>query len=409
MGLIDRDRWEEILGSLSRHKLRTALTALGVFWGLFMLVLLMAASTGLEHGVEYEFRDDAINSIWVRPGRTSKPWAGLPEGRQVVFSNAEFEQVVSMPGVEHSTARFYLSGDQTVSYGKKTLSFPVRAVHPGHQHLENTAVSKGRYINDRDVDESRKVAIIGERIQNELFGDERDVIGKEIEIGSTVYRVVGLYTDTGSEYETRIIYIPISTAQKIYAGTDRVHHIMVTTGELPLEQTRVMEEEIRMLLARQLKFDPSDQRAVWINNRAEEYQEIMSLLFMIRVFGWLVSLGSILAGIIGVSNIMLIIVRDRTREIGIRKALGATPASIIGMILQEALVITSSAGYLGICIGVLVVSQLRGIEEGYFRSPEVDWRVALSALVVLVVAGLLAGWMPARRAAEIHPVEAMKA
>ena len=409
MGWVDYDRWEEILGSLSRHKMRTALTALGVFWGLFMLVLLMAASSGLENGVEYEFRDDANNSLWIRPGRTTKPWKGLPEGRQLFFSNTEFSRIAALPGVEHATARYYLSGDQTVTYGDKVLSFPVRAVHPGHQYLENTIMVEGRYLNDQDVEGVRKVAVIGERLKDELFGDENDVIGKELQIGSTMYTIVGLYTDTGSEYETRVLYIPVSTAQRIYAGTDRVHQILLTTGEMPFDDMQVLEQEIRQLLAASLIFDPEDQRAIWVNNRAEEYREITGLLRVIRLFGWLVSLGSILAGIIGVSNIMLIIVRDRTREIGIRKALGSTPASVVGMILQEALVITSVAGYLGICCGVLVVSLLRGIEEGYFRSPEVDWKIAFSALIVLVISGLLAGWMPARRASHIHPVEAMKA
>lgn len=408
MAWIDVDKWQEIFSSISRHKLRTTLTALGVFWGMFMLVLLLGAASGLENGVEYEFRDDAINSIWVRNGTTSLPYQGLPEGRRIQFTNAEFDLIKNMPGVEHITARYYLPGDQTVSYGQTTLSFPVRSVHPGHKYLENTIMVDGRYINQQDIDQRRKVVVIGENLRKELFKEEKKVIGKEINIGGTVYRIVGLYTDTGSEYETRIIYLPISTAQQIYAGTDRVHQIMFTTGDLSFEQTEALEERVRLALAGQLRFDPKDRRAVWANNRAEEHREIKNLLAMIRLFGWIVSLGSILAGIIGVSNIMLIIVRDRTKEIGIRKAMGATPASIISMILQEAVVITGVAGYLGICAGIFLIAQFNGLESGYFRNPEVDWSVTASALVVLVLAGLLAGWMPARRAANIHPVEAMR-
>lgn len=408
MAWIDVDKWQEIFSSISRHKLRTTLTALGVFWGMFMLVLLLGAASGLENGVEYEFRDDAINSIWVRNGTTSLPYQGLPEGRRIQFTNAEFDLIKDMPGVEHITGRYYLPGDQTVSYGQTTLSFPVRSVHPGHRYLENTIMVDGRYLNQQDIEERRKVAVIGENLRKELFKEDKKVIGKEINIGGTVYQIVGLYTDTGSEYETRIIYLPISTAQQIYAGTDRVHQIMFTTGDLSFEQTQALEEKVRVALAGQLRFDPADRRAVWANNRAEEHREIKNLLAMIRLFGWIVSLGSILAGIIGVSNIMLIIVKDRTKEIGIRKAMGATPASIIGMVLQEALVITGVAGYLGICAGIFIVAQVSSIESGYFRNPQVDWGVTASALVVLVMAGLLAGWMPARRAANIHPVEAMR-
>lgn len=405
---IDIDKWREILDSISRHKLRTTLTALGVFWGIFMLVLLLGAGTGLSNGVEYEFRDDAINSIWISPGITSKPWKGLPEGRRLQLTNQEFNFLRELEEVGHITGRYYPpGGDQTVTFADNRLSFPLRSVHPGHEQLENTQVVRGRYINEQDLTEHRKVAIVGNRVREDLFG-EVDPIGQEITIGDAVFKVVGLYEDTGSDYETRIIYIPVTTAQKMNGGTRRLHRIMFTTGEISLERANQLEEEVRQLLADQLQFDPSDRRAVWINNRAEEYQSIQNLLAIIRAFVWLVSLGSIFAGAIGISNIMLIVVKDRTREIGLRKAMGATPGSIISMVLSEAILITVVAGYLGVALGVMVIHQLGGIESGFFRNPEVPIGIVLSAFLVLIITGVVAGWLPANRAAQIHPVEAMR-
>lgn len=406
--MIDIDKWQEIFNSIRRHKLRTILTALGVFWGIFMLVILLGAGNGLQNGVEYEFRDDAVNSIWVRRGRTSMPYKGLPKGRRIRFYNDDYDFLrENYQEIENLTGRFYLSGDQTATYGRKKFAFPVRGVHPGHQVIENSIMVDGRYINDTDLKTVRKVAVIGKVIEENLF-EKESAIGKQIKIGGIMYTVVGVYRDTGGEDEMRIIYIPVSTAQKLYAGTEELHQLMFTAGDLPLDEMKKLESDIRYYFALKHQFDPNDRRALFISNVAEAYQEFQNLFWAIRAFVWFVGIGSIIAGVIGVSNIMLIVVKDRTREIGIRKAIGATPYSIVSMVLQEAIVITAIAGYVGMVAGVGVISLMSSMEVDYFRTPQVNLGVIISATVVLVLSGALAGLMPAMQAAKINPIEAMR-
>jgi putative ABC transport system permease protein len=406
--MFDLDKWQEIFNSIRRHKLRTTLTALGVFWGIFMLVILLGAGNGLQNGVEEEFADDAINSIWLRRGTTSMPYDGLPKGRRIKFTNDQYDFLdKNYKELDHITGRFYLSGDRTVSYGQKKVSYPVRAVHPGHQYLENTLIAEGRYINDLDLDQFRKSAVIGRVVKEDLFGDT-DPIGKEITVGGIVYTIVGTYTDTGSEGEMRIIYIPVTTAQKVYAGTEELHQLMFTIGDLSVEESKVLEDDIRAAFAQQLQFDVKDRKALYMFNGAENYEEFTSLFAAINLFVWFVGIGSIIAGVIGVSNIMLIIVKDRTKEIGIRKALGATPYSIVSMILQESVFITALAGYMGLLAGVGIISLMSSMEVDYFRNPQVDFGMGIIATIILVISGALAGLMPALQAARINPVVAMK-
>ena len=407
--MFDYDKWQEIFNSIRRHKVRTFLTALGVFWGIFMLVLLLGAGKGLQNGVEYEFQDDAMNSLWIRRGFTSVEHRGLPEGRRIQFTNEDYDLLhSSFSGVEHLTGRFYLSGDQLLSYEEKQLSFPTRGVHPGHQYLENTLMRRGRYINERDLYEFRKVAVIGEVARESIFGNANP-IGKEVSIGGIPYTIVGEFYDKGSTDEMRIVYLPITTTQKVYAGTNEVHQLMVTTGDMPLSQMQELERDIRRMLSARHQFAMQDRKAVWITNLAEEYQQFQSLFAAIRAFVWFVGIGSIIAGVIGVSNIMLIIVKDRTREIGVRKAMGATPRDIIMMVLSEAVFITALAGYAGLAAGVGVLALMSDLAVEYFRHPQINIWVGLAATLVLVVTGALAGLMPALQAARINPVEAMKA
>jgi len=406
--MIDYDKWEEIFNSIRRHKLRTGLTALGVFWGIFMLVILLGAGQGLQNGVEYEFRDDATNSIWIRRGRTSVEHNGLPKGRRIEFFNEDFEYLRdNYPEIEHLTGRFYLSGDQRVTYGDNTLSFPTRAVHPDHRFLENTIMTGGRFINELDLRETRKVAVLGRITIEELFGTENP-LGREIEIGDIVYQVVGAYEDTGSENEMRNIYIPMTTAQKVYSGNEELHQLMLTAGDLSVSEMKVLEGLIREGFARRHQFAVEDRRALFIFNIAEEFQQFQNLFFAIKAFVWFVGIGSIVAGVIGLSNIMLIVVKDRTREIGIRKAMGATPRSIVSMVLQEAMVITGAAGYLGLLAGIGVLALLSSTAVAYFRNPAINLWVGFSAVLVLMLAGALAGLMPAMQAARINPVVAMR-
>ena len=413
--MFDIDKWQEIFDSIWRHKVRTALTAFGVFWGIFMLVVLMGAGKGLQHGVEHQLRDDANNSLWVYRGRTTMPYKGLPVGRRINFENKHYDMVEALPETEYNTGRFSIPGSSPLTrWGQRSSSFDIRCVHPGHKQIENTQMLEGRYINDTDLEEKRKIAVIGDLVVKELMDEGVEPIGQTIMIAGIAYKVVGVFTDSGSDRERQKIYLPVLTAQLAYNGGQRLNQIMSTIGDATLEEAQVIEKKIRKSLAEQLRFDPNDQRAIYIRNNVKEYQKFMGFFFAIKAFVWFVSIGTILAGVIGVSNIMLIIVKERTKEIGVRKALGATPFSITSMIVQEAIFITGLAGYLGLLLGVFVVYKMNQAigtpsgGDGFFRNPELDFQIALWAIIVMVLAGALAGFFPAWRASKIQPIEALK-
>jgi len=404
------DTWQEIWDTVRRNRLRTVLTGFSVAWGIFMLIVLLGSGNGLRHGVEYQFRDDAINSIWVRSGQTSRPYKGLQPGREIQYVNEDYDEVVSrVEGVEYSSARYWLYGSQQVNYGKEWGSFSIRAVHPGHAVLERTKVLQGRFLNALDLREHRKVAVVGTLIADALFHGE-PAIGKEIRISGLSFTVIGVFDDDGNDREREMIYLPITTAQRTFGGDNEIQQILYTTGDATLEESENMAESTKRILAENHTFDPDDPRATFINNNVENFQRMASMLDAIRIFVWIVGVGTLLAGVVGVSNIMLVAVRERTREIGVRKALGATPGSIVRLVLQEAVLITTIAGYAGLVLGVVVLEALaRAVAEvEVFREPQVDLRVALSATALLVVAGAVAGFFPARRAAAIRPIEALR-
>lgn len=418
MRLIDTDKWSEIIDTLFRHKLRTSLTALGVGWGIFMLVLLLGAGKGLQNGVEHNFRDDAVNSLWLYGGQTSIAYKGMPVGRQIQFKNEDYDALEKIDGVEYKTGRFYLSGDFVILYGKKSSSYSTRCVHPDHKYLENTQMDIGRFINQTDLDQKRKVAVIGKLVAEELFEEYENnpnfPIGKWIILSDVPFQVVGIFSDNGSEREMQNVYLPITTAQLSFNGKNKINQLMMTVGDASVAESNKIAKDIQNNFASRHKFSPDDDRAVRVRNNVEEFEKFQSLFLFIRGFVWTVSLMTILAGIIGVSNIMLIIVKERTKEIGVRKALGATPYSIVSLIVSEAIVITSVAGFFGLTLGVasiMVIKLLVGEsgEDSFFRNPEVDLYVVLIAIGLLVISGALAGFFPAYKAAKIAPIVALRA
>jgi putative ABC transport system permease protein len=405
------DGLRETLEVLRRNKLRTSLTALSVAWGIFMLVLLLAAGNGLRHGVEYDFRDEATNSIWVRSAKTSVPFRGQGPGRPVNLDGGDIEALLrEVPDIEYMTGRYYVRGPLPVSRGNASATFDVRGCHPDHQFLERTIILSGRFIDELDIRSRRKVAVIGPTVTKALFGNE-DPLGQEINIRGVNYTVVGEYDDQGGEGELRRIYIPITTAQLVYNGQNRVHHIMFTTGAAGLDESAAMAKQSRDILGQRHAVSPSDRRALVVTNNLLQFRKLMDIFDWIRSFVWMVGLGTLFAGIVGVSNIMIISVQERTLEIGIRKAIGASPASIITMILSEAVLITSVAGYTGLTAGIGCVELFRRYlpQNEYIRDPSVDVRVGLIAIALLVLTGGLAGILPARKAARVRPVVAMRA
>lgn len=411
--MFDFDKWQEIIETIRRHKLRTALTAFGVFWGICMLVLLLGAGNGLQNGVEYDMRDDATNSIWIRQGKTSMPYKGMKPGRPIGFKLEDFNAINGrVEGIEHSTPRNYVRGDFSVVYKNKGYSFNIRCTYPGHQFVENTVVPKGRFLNDKDIEDARKVAVIGHLVAETIYKQEEEVLGSYIQIKGIPFKVIGVFTDSGGQNEMKNIYIPWSAANQAFNHQNKVHQMMVTTGDLPVEVTESMTHQIRQVLSERHQFSMEDKQAVHVFNNNERFQSILNLFTGIRGLVGFVGIGTLLAGIIGVGNIMLIIVSERTKEIGLRKALGATPNSIVSMILMESIFITSIAGYLGLLCGVGVLELINlaiGPEgAGMFRNPEIDISLALGATVMLIVFGGLAGYLPARKAAAINPIDALR-
>lgn len=400
----------EVLSVLSRNKLRTFLTALSVAWGMFMLALLLGAGRGLENGVAWEFRDGAVAAIWVRSGQTSVPYAGRSPGRDVRFTNDDYDAIGrEISGVQHRSGRFYLWGEFHVSYGSKHSSFDIRGTHPGHRYIEKTEIVRGRFLNEADIRQRRKIAVIGTKVREVLFGEDNPV-GAYITIRGLNYLVVGEFEDIGGEAELRKIYVPITTAQLVYAQPGVIHNLMFTLASEDLEESKRVTAATRALLGKRHFISPDDRRAIRVQNNLEEFKRMTEVFRWISAFVWIVAVGTLIAGIVGVGNIMLIAVAERTREIGVRKAVGATSLSIVGMIVSEAVLITALSGYVGLVAGVGVVELVAGanLELPFLRDPAVDIEVGLIASLLLVTAGTLAGLFPALRAASVDPIVALR-
>ena len=410
--MFDRDNWNEIFLTIRKNKLRSFLTAFSVSWGIMMLIILLGAGKGLENGVYNSFRDDALNSLFINSGQTSIAYDGMQPGRYIQLDNQDYELLTSsFDEVEFKTARYSIWNNNTVSHKTNYGRYSIRAVHPGHEQLERTEVLRGRYINELDLAELRKVVILSKAIVADLFKGE-EPLGKFVNINGILFKVVGVYIDHGSERENNIVYIPIRTAQMAFGGGNRVNQIMFTTGDANLDRTREIEAEVINMMSRRHKFSPQDPRAMRINNNLENFQRFFNTVKGIEIFIWFIGVCTLIAGVIGVSNILLITVKERTKEFGIRKAIGASPGSIVGMILQESVFITAIAGYLGLVSGVLLLELVNGMMpnsgDSFFVNPEVNLKVAIAATALLVFAGAIAGLIPALRASRIRPVQALR-
>lgn len=407
--MFDIDKWQEIISTIRKNKLRTFLTAFSVAWGIFMLIILLGAGNGLQNGVKKGFEQDASNSIWVSPGQTSVAYKGMKPGRRIRFTNDDYDLIkTKIKGQEHISGRYFLRGSSNISYKSEYGAFGVISVHPDYIYIENATIVKGRYINEKDIKYFRKVATIGEPVVKSLFKDE-DPIGKYLNVNNVPFKVVGVFTDK-NERDQRRLYIPISSAQKVYGGANQIHRLTLTTApNVTVEQSKKMEAEIRKKLSEKHRFSIEDKRAVYIRNTFEQFKKFLSLFSGIRLFVWIIGIGTIIAGIVGVSNIMMIVVKERTKEIGIRKAIGATPWSIISLIIQEAIVITGFAGYIGLVAGVGLLEFISPhMQSDFFSNPEVDFSVAISATILLMICGVVAGLFPAMRAARIKPIVALR-
>lgn len=408
------ERWQEIFEAISKNRLRTFLTGISVASGIFILVILLGAGKGLQNGIEKQFERDAAGIIEVWSGTTTKEYKGLNPGRQIQFRNSDYTQSVQKFGDKlDSKASTYNFWGTPFSYGKESGTYQYRGVDPDYSIIENLTVVKGRYINSNDLDNNEKVAVIGMKVKTDLFKD-KEALGKEIIINNINFKVVGIFTDPGGEREEARAYLPKTTVQRTFGGGDKISNMFFTLNKTDnydeaLAQSKKFTQDLKDLLKSKNVVAPNDDGGIGAYNSVEDAKQFYDLNLYIRLFFWWVGICTIIAGVVGVSNIMLIVVKERTKEIGIRKALGASPVSIIGMILHESIFITTIAGFTGLLASLLLLEFVGPmVESEYFRNPEVDFSVALTTLVLLVFAGALAGFFPAYRAAKIKPIVALR-
>jgi putative ABC transport system permease protein len=418
MSFFDLDHWQEIKSALLRNRLRTALTAFGVFWGIFLLMVMLGSGTGLENGVTRGFAGGATNSFFVWTQRTQKPYRGMPAGRQIQLDNADVAAVRRVRAVAVVAPRNQLGGfmgGNNVTRGRKAGAFTVTGDYPAIAHIDSVDMREGRFLDDLDLDERRKVAVIGTRVRDVLFAKGEEAIGDSIEIRGVYFLVVGVFAPQQSgedgDRKAQTIFVPFTTFQRAFNFGDRVGWLAVTSN--PAVPASVAEKEVLDLLRTRHKVAPDDSRAFGHWNMEEEYGKVQGLFGGIRILVWLVGIGTLAAGAIGVSNIMLIIVKERTKEIGIRRAVGARPSAIVAQIVLESVILTACAGYAGLVAGIAIMELVGGLlPQGggntMFTNPDVSIAEALRALGVLVAAGVVAGLAPAQRALQVSPMVALR-
>ena len=412
--MFDLDRWQEIWITITHNKSRSALTAFGVFWGMLMLILMVGAGNALEQGIFSQIEGFATNSCFFEAQRTTVPYKGFRKGRRWNITNSDIPVIrEKVEGLQYLSPMLFRGGnDKNVVRGEKNGSYQVKGCYPEYDLIEKSKMIYGRYINDIDIAEKRKVCVIGERIYEVLFQKGEDPTGKQIRVNGIYFQVVGVARSTsgvsigGNTAET--VVLPFSTMQQAFNQGNIVHLLAATAKEGV--SVKVIQDQISEILKQQHQVSSDDKDAVWSMNIEEQFKMFNYLGIGIAALIWIVGLGTLFAGAIGVSNIMLVTVRERTKEIGIRRALGATPRNIIGQILSESVVLTVWAGLLGIVLGV---GLLRGVGivlsqgDQFFKDPQVSFGMAISSLLILIVIGAMAGYIPAHRAMMIKPVEAI--
>lgn len=418
--ILDRDSWQEIVITLKSNKLRSILTAFGVFWGIFMLVVMLGTGKGFQNGVLKDFSRFATNAVYIWTRATTVSYMGLPKGRRFRLTNEDTEALKQhIPEIEYIAPRIELAsteGQNNVTRGLQTGTFNVYGDYPDIVHVRLMDIVFGRFINDLDITAKRKVAVIGKRVYQELFKTDENPIGDYIEIKGVYFQVVGVFNieslPSEDHNDLKTVYIPLTTFQATFNHGPRIGWFSLTAKKNI--SVAVVKEKAIKLLAKRHKVAPEDTEAFGFWNSEKQYHKITRLFFGIDFLVWFVGVFTLLAGVIGVSNIMLIVIKERTKEIGIRRAIGATPFKIVSQIMSESILITAFSGYWGLAFGVgtleivAVITKKLTAKSSMFENPEVDIKIALIALLVLVVSGVLAGLIPARHAIRIKPVDAIR-
>nr|HEX4317584.1 ABC transporter permease [Kofleriaceae bacterium] len=415
--MFDLDNWQEIIAVLRSNRLRTFLTAFGVFWGILMLMSMLGFGSAIQTGSQRQMKGMATNLLFVWGQTSTKPYDGLPTGRAVRFKTPDIELLRKLPGVEWLAPRLQLGGWQNnfnVSYENKTGAYNVFGDYPDFKHIIAFEYEAGRFINQRDIDESRKVVVIGRAVKDELYPPDVDPMGTYLKISGVYFQVIGvtrtLRSGQQGDRDAHTLFVPFTTLKTSFNMGDRVGFFAMTAK--PGVDGPALEDEVRAALNKAHRVSPDDHLAIGSFNMFVVFGKFQTFFVVLAMLSWIVGGMTLMAGVVGVSNIMLITVKERTKELGVRKALGATPMSIISMVMKESIVLTAIAGLVGISVGTgflalfdFVFSKIPDFPLG---PPDVGLTTVLEAVAVLVVAGALAGIMPASHAASIKPIEALR-
>ncbi len=416
------DLIQEIYSTIRRNKLRTALTGFAVAWGIFMLIVLLGAGNGLLNATSGQSDELILNAMQVWPGRTSKPYKGLKSGRAIELTQRELQATTDMDDrVEKAEAVIEQSG-VVLANGSDHVRTTLTGVWPNHPSMEGISMKHGRFINQVDIEQKRKVVVLHEKTVEMLFGDRMEkarAVGRQVKAGSFNYLIIGVFSD--QESFSPPTFVPFTTLQLVYQKEDDFTSLLMVTRNVNDEATaEAFEQDYRRTIGSLQQFDPMDRSALFVWNHMRQYAQNQSAENALRITIWVIGIFTLLSGIVGVSNIMLITVKERTREFGIRKALGAKPRSILWLIVAESVAITTFFGYLGMVAGIAATEWMNQVageqvldmgvaQATVFRDPTVDLHIAIQATLTLVIAGTLAGLFPARKATKIRPVEALNA
>jgi len=407
--MFSRDRWSEIFETINKNRLRTFLSGFTVALGIFVFVILFGFGNGLKNSFQKFFLDDATNTFFLFPGKTSEPYRGFKSNRRIEFKNDDLTDIKeNFPFfLEYITPR--ITRGALVKYKSESNNYTTRAVAPSHQFAEKTIIMEGRYINERDIRNKNKYVVIGRLVKKDLFGTENP-IGKYIDLSNNNYKVIGVFQDDGGDNEERLIYLPYTTRQQLEKSNDKIDRIIVAfKPQLGHAGAMTFESKLYTFLKDKHNIAPDDENGIYISNRANQLKQNQQFASILQLIVTFVGLGTLLAGIIGISNIMVYVVKERTKELGIRKALGATPKSVIGMILHESIFITTLTGFAGLILGVTVLNFFGDrLKDFFILDPYINTGTAIFATFLLILFGAIAGYIPAKRAAKIKPIVALR-
>jgi putative ABC transport system permease protein len=409
--MFSRDTWIEIFSTIGKNKLRTFLSGFTVALGIFIFIVLFGFGNGLKNQFKDFFLDDATNVLTIFPSKTSKPYKGFKSNRQIEFKNDDIIDLEKnfkffWENISPRITRYAQSSFKLESNNYRTVG-----VSPSYIYFEKHVLMKGRYINNDDVTSKKKYAVIGRLVAQDLFGTDVDPLGEYINIDSSNFKIIGIFKDSGGDNEERVIVMPYTTRQLLEKSNDKINQILVSfRPELGYIGAVAFEDKIRNFFEVKKSIDPTDPRGIFIRNVAKDLKNNQTFSSVLQYIVTFVGLGTLLAGIIGISNIMVFVVKERTKELGVRKALGASPKAIVGTILLESIFITTLFGYIGMIFGVVLLNNMgSSLAEDYFiKNPYVDTYTAIFSTIILIIFGAIAGYIPAKRASKISPIEAMR-